>query len=204
MPEPVYTAPPNDPPSLGQADFSSRASGFLGWLPVLGNYISDVVTWFGVTFLKLDAISKRFFEVSDATNAWIIGENIKGDTSCGVGEVRLHTTRIGNVAFINLSAEIVNFDQNSSSTDNIVFSLDLAAIGVESGHFTSISANNLGDCYGRFSGAFGLGSYFSMAASAGTDGLLDISSADTSELPTQASNATQLEVQVSIVLLVED
>ncbi|WP_406720723.1 hypothetical protein RPE78_12355 [Thioclava litoralis] len=45
MAKPTLTPAPNDPPILGSPTFAADAQGFLGWFPVMGQYMQDMGDW---------------------------------------------------------------------------------------------------------------------------------------------------------------
>ncbi|WP_339113256.1 pyocin knob domain-containing protein [Thioclava sp. GXIMD2076] len=45
MAKPTYTPPPNEAPILGDPSFAAKAQGFLGWFPVMGEYMQGMGDW---------------------------------------------------------------------------------------------------------------------------------------------------------------
>ncbi|WP_349295777.1 pyocin knob domain-containing protein (plasmid) [Thioclava sp. 'Guangxiensis'] len=45
MAKPTYTPPPNEAPILGDPSFAAKAQGFLGWFPVMGEYMQGMGEW---------------------------------------------------------------------------------------------------------------------------------------------------------------
>ncbi|MER5173907.1 hypothetical protein [Thioclava kandeliae] len=45
MAKPTYTPPPNEAPILGDPSFAAKAQGFLGWFPVMGDYMQGMGDW---------------------------------------------------------------------------------------------------------------------------------------------------------------
>ncbi|WP_406870270.1 hypothetical protein ABEB22_10810 [Thioclava sp. 'Guangxiensis'] len=45
MAKPTLTPAPNDPPVLGSPSFAADAQGYLGWFPVMGQYMQDMGDW---------------------------------------------------------------------------------------------------------------------------------------------------------------
>lgn len=145
------------------------------------------------------------YSIVDAPNNWLIGENFNGDTAIGLDSVSGQCHRIGNFAHISLALDFSSFSVPANGDGIISCSIDINALASFPEWFASLDSSGIGVAYGRFTGAGWdapwMPFYCSANKSAGT---LYFSTGDAGSMPAQASNATGLELKMSITVLVKD
>lgn len=142
---------------------------------------------------------------TDAPDAWIIGENVKGDTAVTLDTVSGRCHRLGKLAHISLSLNVSGFSVPASNDASVTLSLDINALAVTAGWFTSISSDAIDFAFLEFSGdGWDAPSITLDAAAQSATGTIYFGSTDTGSVPAQASNATSLRLRVSCAVLVED
>lgn len=119
MPRPIYTGPPNAAPSLGDPNFSTNASGYLGWFPTFGAYTEAMADWFESDFAKAlgngtAALPSMAFATDPDLGFYRIDDNHIGASTGGVRRWSLSNTAMQVDVPITGTAVQSSFDDFTS------------------------------------------------------------------------------------------